>query len=307
MLPELKAEQNTPQIHSNTKTDSTTNVRPDLFYNSEKYQKLQGINNPIVHSYESENRAKGKIAFHQTNDFLISGHNAPFGSFQFSDNIDNREAKRFIHDVSNIDQHFVIRHYPEFYGSSWISEELVNTGKFEVMKDLNHHIVISNSNSDDFHPMQKRRIRKCQKLGFTVHQTENKAEQEKAYEFIKSCRLEQGLTINISKEKYMASLDIADHYHLFLVKYEEEIVCSSLLVKVNNEVIYNYLPASSARSKKYSPMAFLIDYLLKHYHDAGFKYFDWGQTSIDGVEQESLAQFKERMGAIRSDKYTFTK
>ena len=52
-------------------------------------------------------------------------------------------------------------------------------------------------------------------------------------------------------------------------------------------------------------MVLLLQELCSHYQQEGFNVFDLGQSSIEGIPQEGLFQFKERMGAISTEKTTF--
>ena len=156
--------------------------------------------------------------------------------------------------------------------------------------------------------MQQRRIRKCLKAGFVFEQISDVNKLESVYEFLAECRDQQGLKINISKDLFMESfLRLPEQYKAFAIfTSDRQMIAATVTLKVTEEIIYNYLPGSLKEFNDYSPMAFLLIELIKIFNENGFNYLDLGISSINGKPQEGLAVFKDRMGAIRSEKLTFS-
>ncbi len=303
MLINSSEKHSVPQIHSK----STTNEFPELFYNTEEYQQLQNLPSPkVVSLFDDDSRqALGQIQFFQNGNQWVSGYNAPFGSFEFTQYIDRKSVRKFINDVIDQTDHFVIRHYPPIYDSHDMLQELLDIPNLRVIEDINHHIDLHSFSQSNLHNMQQRRINKCKQLGIKIKKVTGVRDLDNIYQFIADCRKEQQLEINISYSKFKAGFEQTNRYEAFAAYHESELVACCVLVRVNHNVIYNYLPASSKKSHRYSPMSYLMIHVIKHYQALGYQYLDWGISSVEGTEQVSLAQYKERMGAKRTAKYTF--
>ena len=131
-------------------------------------------------------------------------------------------------------------------------------------------------------------------------------ELEMAHQFISACRQVQGLAINIEWNHLKNLNDATNAYESFGVFREAKLSAVCITVKASDEVAYYYLPATSPTFRTESPMVMLIEGMADYYKNKGFQSFDMGVSSLLGKPQESLLLFKERMGALRSEKSTFS-
>ncbi|MFY0655005.1 MAG: GNAT family N-acetyltransferase, partial [Cyclobacteriaceae bacterium] len=152
----------------------------------------------------------------------------------------------------------------------------------------------------------KRKIKKCEQEGikFLYEGSEKLSE---VYAFIEQCRNAQGLLMNITYDQLKKAFDtLSDAYEIYSVRDKlGELLAATITVRVNKAVVYNYLPAFDRAYKSLSPLAFLTRELVLACQRKGYHYIDLGISSIDGKIQEGLATFKERMGGIRSKRYTY--
>ena len=233
----------------------------------------------------------------------ISLPRAPFGGICHTVDLDSQALKWWLSNL--LQSKMVIKQPVYFYeGYSHILEEMNALGQ---TNDINHHIDLDGYHLGQLHNMQIRRIRKCKHARFEFKEVKGEEELAKVYVFIAECRMQQGLVINIPRDKFMQSFTLlADHYRAFIIATPEgETIAATVVIRVSNGIAYNYLPASSKQYHRYSPMAFLLFRTALLYKSEGYDILDLGITSIDGEEQVSLARFKERMGAIRSPKTTY--
>ena len=75
----------------------------------------------------------------------------------------------------------------------------------------------------------------------------------------------------------------------------------------NHKILYNYLPASIDEYKAFSPMVMIMENVYNYAKKEQYSFIDLGISSINGVLQKGLIQFKERIGGVFSEKTTFSK
>lgn len=179
---------------------------------------------------------------------------------------------------------------------------------FQNKPEINHHIELDSYSMDKLHPMQKRRIKKCQNSGYQLKK-ESVDQAEEIHHFIAHCRNQQGLTINIELAHYLRILEsLPDIYEMYSILDPSGKRCAATVtIRVNDQVVYNFLPAFDREYSVYSPLSLLYYNLAQELKQAKYKYLDLGISSINGLAQESLIRFKERMGGQLSLRATFSR
>lgn len=194
-----------------------------------------------------------------------------------------------------------INQAPFFYSDFVPSDWLIKYG-FEIkIKDSLQYIDLQNPY--DLHSMQKRKL--TQKWEYAIRKVDQ-IEIPEVHSFIAKCRAQNGLNINISHEKLMALVHaFPDKYEAFVLESSEEIASAVIMTLPTANICYYYLPATSSDFKSKSPMVHLLYFLINLYRELGYEYMDLGISSIEGVLQTGLADFKTRMGAQMTDRILF--
>jgi len=250
------------------------------------------------------------IAFDIVDKVAISIPRSPFGSFYRLNGA--LESQTFIANVQDELKkqgvtNQLIHHPSNIYSSFCGKEELQNAGYEEEYVDVNQHIALEIGWEDSIHQMQKRKLNSLQEDGFVFREMKPN-ELETAHKFLTVCRQAQGLQINISWEQlHKLATANPDAYSCFGVFRENKISALCISVQVNQEVAYYYLPGTSPMFRNQSPMVMLIAGMVDHYREKSFKFLDLGVSSSIGQPQETLMLFKERMGAVKTGKPTFSK
>jgi lipid II:glycine glycyltransferase (peptidoglycan interpeptide bridge formation enzyme) len=99
-----------------------------------------------------------------------------------------------------------------------------------------------------------------------------------------------------------------DEFRVFVVNDQSRITALSVVVRVRDDILYNFLPASHPDYSTFSPMVMLIGGLFTYCQHQGIPLLDLG-VSLDGTGQPkpSLIHFKRNLGAQVSPKLTFEK
>ncbi|UXP32956.1 GNAT family N-acetyltransferase [Reichenbachiella agarivorans] len=285
-----------------------------MIFSEERYfqaNEIQNYNSFVWQSNDTD--ASIKIPFAIMGQEAISIPKAPYGGFVMQHLPNQTDTKSFLSSLSQYltEKNVVslqIKQNPDFFHTP-SQNKLINslfTQGFRKNTEINHHIDLSNIQEEDIHPMQRRRIKKCQNAGFT-YQKESHTASAEIYDFLSQCRLQQGLSVNVSKSHFVRLLSqLADVYNMYTVRDStHRLLACTVTITVTPEVTYNYLPAFDRYFATYSPLAFLTDLLIRDLKKANARFFDLGISSIDGTPQDSLIQFKERMGGIRSERDTY--
>ena len=294
------------QIHEGPPPPGFTSKVSEPIYYSDEYLTVQDhvATRTILLLDMTENHIVGKIIFStEGSGKMVSMSKAPFGGLCHHADVSSEVLKWWL--INIMEKEMVIRQPPPFYPHFFNPEE--NHGLSVSTTDLNHHIDLRDYHLGKLHNMQIRRIRKCKKAGYELEEVQDENQLVATYQFIAGCREEQGLVINISLDKFIRSFRLLPaHYQAFrIIDPYGEIIAATVVVKVTDQIVYNYLPASLRKFQTFSPMAFLLFRVALHYQREGSDILDLGLSSINGVSQDSLATFKERMGAIRTTKLTY--
>lgn len=288
------------------------------FYNSAEYiEMISGKTPEVFYGLDRKtNRVICLCSFTIIDGIAYSPYSAPFGSIEFSPDISEDVLIDFFDYVDNAlkgmgIRKIVIKHYASFQAPHTVNKikKSFKLSGFKILEtNINHHLIVdSHSFTYGIHPMEKRRLNKCKKAGMIIRNTEWD-ELMNIYEFIASCRAEKQLEINISREDFLKAFSkFPEQYRVFTGLINGKIAAATVIVKVNKEIIYNYLPAFSKAFNTYSPLVMLMEGVYNYAQKNGYKFIDLGVSSIGGIRQEGLIYFKEMIGGVMSEKITFIK
>ena len=100
--------------------------------------------------------------------------------------------------------------------------------------------------------------------------------------------------------------EVIDLSLIFCVKDRENIACLTLTVRVNEGILYNFCPADNLDYRTYSPSVMLTEGLYEFSQRSGIGVLDLGiSVDADGNLKPTLVRFKENLGGVVSEKWTF--
>jgi hypothetical protein len=290
---------------------------PVLIFNDFQYLAL---NPKKLISFYLKNRQTGYVAgfchFQCVKADAWSPLLAPFASIYLKKEIDFHLIGVFIRSMTGyLEKQGISRihlaHYPDIY-SVIPPDKLIAALLFEGFQikqtDINHYLKISEQPFEvSVRPMQKRRIRKCEDLGYIFRHHKNN-ELEILFSRIQEFRMQKNIPVKISMERIRSLVDhFPDRYFLFSVQDKGQIIAATMMVSVNATVLYNFLPASDEAYNTSSPMVYLIRNLYEFAQAKRYKYIDLGVSSIKNQPQSGLITFKENLGGIPGIKFQLEK
>lgn len=291
----------------------------NYLFNKLKHINTQGIAERadffIVNNIKK--RIEGKIHFLLKDGVAYSPYKSLFGSFEFNPRIHPNLILEFWNFIelnlkSRDIRQVTITNFAECYSpqKSAIIKNVMEKSGFSIsLKAVNHHIEILEVPLEKrMHSMELRRLEKCQTQGFLFHEDPPEKIDE-IYEYLQKCREEQGLELSITKKKLLEYQELfPQNYVFFSVRRDDEILATTLAIKVHRKIIYSFLPGSLRKYKKFSPTVMLNHGLYSYSRNHQMELLDLGiSTEKNGADQKSLIAFKQRMGGQKSYKYFFEK
>jgi hypothetical protein len=248
--------------------------------------------------------------------WAVSPCAASFGSVEFSEDLPDTELSRFIDMVVTYGKQLPVQgirivNYPDCYlpvHSQRLRALLLNAGFAMKYEELNQHLpVTSRSFIDSLHASEYRRLRKCQRAGFTTQIRKN-PDIDELFAFIRKARLRKNLPLSINS-KELANLlnNFSDVCPVFSVQNGDQLIAACLGIRVAPDVLYYFLPADHEDYQQFSPSVLLVNALYTYCQQQQIPLLDLGISTSQEIRNEGLIQFKNHLGAVQSAKFVFEK
>lgn len=253
-----------------------------------------------------------QIFFYIKEDVAISGYQSTFGSFDFSTLLSEQELNWFICaliqqlellKVKTIE----IKGFPNYWeNSKLIHKVLVGNGFIESTSEINQHIPITHLTYNQVAKRNEiKKIKQCIKMGFEFFRVELDSLPD-IYQLIRKTRERKNYSTSMTFEALESTIKHNPaNYLLFVVKDKERVIATSVTVVVNKNILYNFYHADDEAYRKYSPLAYLVNNIYNYGYENEYKVLDLGTSSLDGVLNEGLFNFKKNLGAQPAAKHTY--
>ena len=126
-----------------------------------------------------------------------------------------------------------------------------------------------------------------------------------AYEVISRNRISLGVKVSLELDDLKSlMISFKEYYRCFVLKKPDgTLTASAFLVNTFHDNLYVYLWADTAESRHFSPIALMLQEIIRSEKDK-FKFLDLGTASSEGQILEGLARFKINLGATATPKYS---
>lgn len=239
----------------------------------------------------------------------LSGYHAPFGGIECKTDV---QVSVFIKEV--LDElsarkaiSLTIKQAPECYQPDVckrIEEALLGNGFVEQVNEINQYITVNAAATftEGIDAQKRRRLNNAKKSGMHVRLFDH-IDSDKWYEVYYKARMDKGFPVTISGEAYRSlSKTIPGVYTYAGVFLNEVLIANAVFVRVNKEVLYYFVAASDPAYAELSPTVLLIEALYNKAVQEGSSLIDLGISSVDGVLNEGLHQFKKHVGGMDCSK-----
>ncbi|UII32998.1 hypothetical protein LVD17_04040 [Fulvivirga ulvae] len=257
----------------------------------------------------SEGEAIGRICFTWQGKVAVSLSRSSFGSFELGENVQEGQLSFFVdqllHQLETLGFKQVrIVSFPGAYHVSHfniINKVLCEFGFKVIERHPNHYLPVSNQvftslvNADE-----RRYLNRAKKLGFNFRQLDIQFLPQ-VYKLIYSSRQKKGYTVSMPYEDLEQTiLTFPDRYLIFGLFQQSQMIGSSVCVKVNQGILYDFYHGDDLNFRKHSPVVPLLEGIYNYALRENYKLLDLG-TSIE----EGVYAFKKNLGAKASEKIIF--
>lgn len=273
---------------------------------------------PQLHFYLTDTvrcTALGHIAFSIEESEAISPFKAPFAGFELAPGLASHIILYFLRETLRRLQEKGFRFLrvkiaPACYqpDADLIIESMKHLG-FEVKECQIYHAIGVNGEllNHQIASMEQRRLRKAFKESLTFRFVD-RAEFPSLFDFIKRHREAKGHRLSMDWTELKSAIKANGKNYLVAGVYKEnQLIAASILVRVSNNVIYNFCPAHDANFNTLSPMVFLIHSVYNWCQQEGIDWIDLGTSQLGNRENKSLVSFKKHMGGQPFESITFRK
>jgi hypothetical protein len=292
------------------------NSLDDIFHHPDhlKLQAAEGWNSFSI--VDEQQHMVAAMPFHIESGIANNPYRAPYGSFYFSDKITDDQLKEFIFFIGiQLEGKGVkkirIKTPPAAY--SYVKSDVLNI----MLKQTDYQLeaeeisaIISVSPApfnSILHTSERKRLRKCEKAGFTFHLLPI-SQLEKVYNFLEVHRKKKNYSLSMSLEELKHTAEVfPDRFLLSIVKEGQKWAAANVSIIVNSNVLYNFYHDHDEVYNLYSPVVMLVEGLYRFCWENRIKLVDLGTSQTGGKVNQSLLDFKLRLGANPSPKLTFVR
>lgn len=250
-----------------------------------------------------------QIFFYISNGIAISGFQSTFGSFDIEDNISIEELESFIEaiiaDFKNEGiAKIKIKQYPSYFVHSSLVENCLKSCGFEnVVTETNQHIIIDKPQFEDVADRSEViRSNKCKKLGYEF-KISSLLHLPDIYALLIETLERNGNRPSMSYDSLKNVIESClGNYMLFTLWDDDKLIAATVSIKLEDSIMYNFYHADHLDYRRVSAITYLLKNIYLYCYSNNFKIFDLGTSTVNGVLNEGLFNFKKTRGAISSDK-----
>jgi hypothetical protein len=265
---------------------------------------------------KSDKKVFANIAFYfSDNDTYLSPLKGTFGGVSAIDNIDFFLLEDFLKIAFNLflvknSSTIVIKLQPFNHNQALCSIclNILSRLNFTISSyDLNYSVRIDQEAFlTKLSYGNQKKYKQCVKDGFLAAKLDSYRFTE-AYEVIRSNRQSKGypMTMDLSSLLEMVRV-FPDRIHCFAVFSPPDLimVASSICISINSDILYVFYWGDLPSSNSYSPITLLSSYIYEFAKTNSYKIIDAGTSTIDGMPNYGLINFKRNLGFEESLKLT---
>ena len=314
--------QTTHQIllqHNPQPTDIPHFCQPGFFFNESEHlrQQRDGQFHLLTALNQTTQQADARCAFFVHSDGAVSPGAAPFGSIEFAATLSDSVLNEFLDSLTKAVHQagaptLRIVNYPHCYApqqAGRLTTKLVEHGFRLIESNPNFFLPVGSHPFDsDLAPAERRRLRKCRENKFSFTHWQDPSV-DRVVDFIQETRQHQHYTLTLSPA-YLADLllKFPDRFPVFVVTDGPNLAALTVAVRVRNDILYSFLPASHADYRMFSPMVMLTDGLFTYCQQQDIRLLDLGVSLGENHSPKpSLMRFKRNLGAQEMPKLVFEK
>ncbi len=258
-------------------------------------------------------KSVAQIFFYVKNNVAISGYQSTFGSLDVEDEVTNDELSWFLNQLIGALRNegvekVKIKHYPSYFEkANQIENALINYGFVTYLTESNQHIPVKKLKFEEIaNRSEVLRSTKCEQLGYEFR-IASLTDLLQIYKLIEETLLRNDNKPSMSYNNlYNVIATCPDYYKLFTLWDNEKLIAATVSIKITEVTMYNFFHADHLQYRKVSSLTYLLKNIYVYCLDHHIKVLDLGISSVNGVLNQGLFNFKKTRGAVSSNKHYFS-
>jgi len=153
----------------------------------------------------------------------------------------------------------------------------------------------------------RKRLNKCKREDIVVKQVDPPLYRQ-VYDVIVRNRSAKGFPVSMTYEAISTMVEAFPERLVFFGAFSNDtMIASSICINVNSAMLYVFYWGDLPGYETYSPVTVIAESIYRYAQDHGFSLIDLGTSTIGGVPNYGLVNFKREMGCLDSLKLTFVK
>lgn len=260
-------------------------------------------------------KIRGAVHFHVSGEKAVSPLRSPFGSFEFVGAMPTRVLYDFVTYVEEQLRQsgvrtVIITSYPQCYfpdQASLLETFLINQGYFVSAHPGSFIEIASESVEKRFNNSTRYNLRRARREGLRFEKLSNERSRV-VYDFLEEHQRQKGYALSMSFDLFRRSLDtFPAAYNLFGMFSEQSLVAGAITVRVNTNILYNYVHSHDRQFDHLSPVVALVAGICDYCRSEQIRLLDMGTSAVNGQPDFDLLYFKRSLGARATTKLTFEK
>lgn len=290
----------------------------EAFFNTASYRQHQDAHHWLSFFVLNTKHQKvfASIHFHQKNGIARSPLAAPFGSFDASadipahvlfDFIQYTESELRARNVSAV----IIKTPPSGLQNKLgplVSIFLLNSGYRVSLAETGALIDLGSENPEQpLHSWEARKLRQAREASLTFGNLE-KDDFRKVYALIAESRASKNYVLSMAEKDLGSMISIfPERFPLFGVFDKQELVAASVSIRIKKNILYNFYSDHRPAYDALSPAVLLLCGICHYCQQHDINVLDLGTSANGDKPNFGLLEFKMRLGAHPSPKFTFEK
>ena len=264
---------------------------------------------------EKKKSALAEIHFHLTDFTATSPYRSPFGSIDASRDLEPSVLFRFLQYIesdlrkSGIKK-IIVKNPPTLYNAQLqtLLQVFLSNLNFRIdTAEPGAILIVDKSAKDLSSQWEKRKVKQAHEKELKIRH-EGVDQLNTLYNFIHDCRVQKGYPSSMTFDEIHRTVHtFPERFLLTSIHKKNELVAASICVRCNSHVLYHFYSDHNTSDKSTNPTVYLIRSLYEYCFENGIALFDLGTSSIDGIPNFGLLNFKLRLDATPTTKFTFQK
>ncbi len=282
------------------------------FFNSRPYLLQQG--EPKILEL-SRGISSARFAWFKQNNEGYSPLKAPFGSIEIQGPYSNSLVHELLEElIGNLQKEKVsalsITMPPDGYDfeTGFLLAKALQSHGFQLgFQDLNFHLEVKSEFKKHLHRSERWKLNKSIRAGYSF-QKNDKPDWDLVFNLLNESRERKGFRLSMDQESLEKAFNFfPERYQLFEVIKDNETVAVAITLKINKDILYVFYTADLLKHRKLSPVVLLHNGIYQYCQFERIQLLDLGTSSLKGLVNSGVANFKRNLGGIASLKNTFVK